>query len=97
MKYIKLFESYKSQQELEELTKDILERIAINSYDKLGHDKQKMNYFSEVKMDEFNYQNFNTLKQFMQDYDNILFSILTNSDVEGYNFSNEGVYLTGWY
>lgn len=94
MKYIKLFESYSSQKELEELTKDILERIGSNTYDILRVDNKVVKYFEAVKLWEFNHKNFKVLGQFMQDYNNTIITITTNDFIEGYQFhGNRGAFL----
>lgn len=94
MKYIKLFESYGTQKELEVLTKDILERIGEDTYDKLEMETGKIYHLEGIKLGDFNYKHFKELGQFMQDYDYLSIDILTNNDLDGFQFTdNCGSYV----
>lgn len=54
MKFIKLFETYKSQKDLEYLTKVILDRIADKTFDSLQSNVQKVYQFKHVELNEIN-------------------------------------------
>ena len=85
---IKLFESYKSQRELEKLAKDILYKIATEAYRVFDGGRIKIEWFPYIKLGSV-YNDFDELKNFIIAEKNIDICILTNNDLDGTTFSND--------
>jgi hypothetical protein len=92
LKYMKLYESYNSQKDLESLVDTIFEFMSEDLYT-----KHKNKYYAvqvpSIQLDTINTRHYPTLIPFMESYGKLIVMIANDSDIDGYNFENSlGVY-----
>ncbi len=85
MKYVKLFESYQSQKELEKLVSDILKKINDKTFSNLNDRlvKYKMITLSDIEISEFT-----LLKDFLIDFKDLEIHPLPTYDFRKYSHDN---------
>jgi hypothetical protein len=89
MKYIKLFESYNSQKDLEMLTDSILSVILDTSYKNANTIMQ----LKGIKLKDVNSNGFSEIEPFLKAYSEMLLVIIKPEDVENHDLSEGAVYL----
>lgn len=91
MKYIRVFESYQSQKDLENLTRAICYKIGEDTYDNfIDMNFDKIDFFVYVELNEFNPNDYGILNEFIKEYGDMIIGMVSKEDVENRN----GIYLS---
>lgn len=94
MKYLKLFESYKSQKEIESLSETVIKIICSETMEHHSDDS-KIRSLDDMKLNMVNSKHFNELVPFIRDFGDMLIAIISPDQIEGYNFVDKGCYISG--
>ncbi len=79
MKYLKLFESYQSQKDLEILTRSICYTIGEDTYDTFG--EGSIEFFTYVKLNEFEPNDYTVLNKFIIEFGDMIIGMITKDDI----------------